>query len=49
MGEEALRETIVRQSREIKELGALIKRKDEYIELLREEKRGGRENERNSL
>lgn len=42
MGEEALREMIVRQNKEIKEMKALIKRKDEYIELLREEKKGGR-------
>lgn len=42
MGEETLRETIVRQSREIREMKALIKRKDEYIELLREEKGGKR-------
>ena len=40
--EEALREIVRMQSKEIRELKALIKRKDEYIELLREEKKGGK-------
>ena len=39
---EALREIIGQQSKEIRELKIKIKRKDEYIELLREEKGGGR-------
>ena len=40
--EQALREIIGRQSREIRELEKRIRNKDEYISLLREEKRNER-------
>lgn len=40
--EEALREIIAHQNKEIRGLETKIRRKDEYIELLREEKKGGR-------
>lgn len=47
MVEEALKETIVKQSKKIRELETLIKRKDEYIEILRREKQEEKEkNER---